>query len=595
MKMKIIEIEIQYFRSIEKLIITPDKMNILIGDNNSGKSNILKALNLFFNGETGYEEKFIFQHDHNYKDCRKKQNVSIRIKFELFGYKYVKYVEEKKTWLSSNNLSDYNRSTYIKYMDKNGNQQELLGRTNKFYNSKRYFYVPAMRSKEYFADILGQLYLSMYYYNAQDILDSAHEFEGKLTDLIKAFFTTLQEKSPVEQNDNQIETATLPDDLTHIFENLDIRTQGGISLNRRGDGVRSWQIPIMLKYIYDSINKKSGSSTPIFWGIEEPENNIELSATFKLANLLQEYSNSCQTFITTHSPAIYSLQGNSNVLTYHVNRVMGSHSQYQKVNEIDAIHDEGLLNLIAPYVAEKEKELFESKEALKTAENNLRSYYNQNILMVEGESDKIIFEKILQILDKNIPVISCDSAPNSIHKAKAWMHHQTAQRSSSNIAIVILDDDEPGNKAKEKINTYKDKEINNNNQNCLHAICIPKKQIVIDMLKKFQIPIDLEKFYPLSAYQKAIKENWIAKISNEKIDSRIKIKDFYKSSYDIIKDYYDIIKDDKNGAPGLEKYFLCYEVPMDKKTKLAEYVSNLDNFATEMKCLIYICERKNLT
>jgi len=47
-------IEINNFRSIVKLEkgLNPNHLNIIVGQNDIGKSNFLKALNLFFNGET---------------------------------------------------------------------------------------------------------------------------------------------------------------------------------------------------------------------------------------------------------------------------------------------------------------------------------------------------------------------------------------------------------------------------------------------------------------------------------------------------------------------------------------------------------------
>ena len=44
------KIEIQYFRSIYRTIITGvEDINVITGKNDVGKSNILRALNLFFN------------------------------------------------------------------------------------------------------------------------------------------------------------------------------------------------------------------------------------------------------------------------------------------------------------------------------------------------------------------------------------------------------------------------------------------------------------------------------------------------------------------------------------------------------------------
>jgi len=44
--MKIEQIEIVNFRSIQELVILPKKLNAIIGKNSSGKTNILKAIDL---------------------------------------------------------------------------------------------------------------------------------------------------------------------------------------------------------------------------------------------------------------------------------------------------------------------------------------------------------------------------------------------------------------------------------------------------------------------------------------------------------------------------------------------------------------------
>ena len=62
--MKIIDrIEIHRFRSIGDESIPTDEINIFSGLNNSGKSNILRALNLFFNFQTSYDSPHTFEKD----------------------------------------------------------------------------------------------------------------------------------------------------------------------------------------------------------------------------------------------------------------------------------------------------------------------------------------------------------------------------------------------------------------------------------------------------------------------------------------------------------------------------------------------------
>ena len=55
------KIEIQYFRSIYWESITEvSGLNVLTGKNDAGKSNVLKALNLFFNNQTDSGVDFDF-------------------------------------------------------------------------------------------------------------------------------------------------------------------------------------------------------------------------------------------------------------------------------------------------------------------------------------------------------------------------------------------------------------------------------------------------------------------------------------------------------------------------------------------------------
>ena len=57
--MKLKKIEITKFRSIDSVSIDIDNLAILIGENNSGKSNILRALELFYQDSVrGINEEF---------------------------------------------------------------------------------------------------------------------------------------------------------------------------------------------------------------------------------------------------------------------------------------------------------------------------------------------------------------------------------------------------------------------------------------------------------------------------------------------------------------------------------------------------------
>ena len=57
------KISIRNFRSIASCRIDLSNMNVFSGCNDSGKSNLLKALNLFFNNKTDHDTEFDFNND----------------------------------------------------------------------------------------------------------------------------------------------------------------------------------------------------------------------------------------------------------------------------------------------------------------------------------------------------------------------------------------------------------------------------------------------------------------------------------------------------------------------------------------------------
>ena len=59
------QIEVTNFRSIKYTKIDCSAYNLFCGQNDVGKSNILKALNLFFNQETDFKTPFDFSTDYN--------------------------------------------------------------------------------------------------------------------------------------------------------------------------------------------------------------------------------------------------------------------------------------------------------------------------------------------------------------------------------------------------------------------------------------------------------------------------------------------------------------------------------------------------
>ncbi len=80
------KIEIDSFRSVHQIIFDANNVNIFSGLNDVGKSNILKALNLFFMGQTDFGASYDFEKDYSkvslaaaQRSNKKKQQIRIKI------------------------------------------------------------------------------------------------------------------------------------------------------------------------------------------------------------------------------------------------------------------------------------------------------------------------------------------------------------------------------------------------------------------------------------------------------------------------------------------------------------------------------------
>jgi len=77
--MKIAQLHIEHFRSIQSLDFSPGNYSVLIGENNSGKSNILRALQLVI-GETWPSERLFSENEFYNLDTSKE--ILIRVLFD---------------------------------------------------------------------------------------------------------------------------------------------------------------------------------------------------------------------------------------------------------------------------------------------------------------------------------------------------------------------------------------------------------------------------------------------------------------------------------------------------------------------------------
>ena len=340
-------VTIRYFRSVYTLNLSNCKdLNVFSGKNDVGKSNIIKALNLFFNQETDYGKKYCFEDDYSLlrkeevkKDSiRGQQFISITVSFNRGG-RMEKSLPPKfsvtRRW--DMHSSNYKESTNVhnhmkRYAEKNGlnYSEKTTNRVlNQFLNQIKYIYIPAIKDESVFNDTLDML---------QNVLFSSKRVKT-LDKPIKEANNLLQESVSEIQNDfytatgikNNIE---IPDTLNFSKGLLRVDTtvdNGIVGIEKHGDGIKVHYIPKILDYIAKNSNKY------YIWGFEEPENSYEYLRCLQVAKEFEtQYSKNSQIFITSHSPAFYSHHSEEKEVKY----ILLRDSKTQIETNVDSIDEE---------------------------------------------------------------------------------------------------------------------------------------------------------------------------------------------------------------------------------------------------------------
>src|SRR3989338_6598844 len=170
----------------------------------------------------------------------------------------------------------------------------------------RYRYVRGVKSQSFFSDLLGDLHDTLAIAIEKDLKSASDKFSSEIKKSTEGISLEIKEKIKL------LSVLDLPSDLRNIFRSLEFITgDTKISLEQRGDGIKTRHIPIILKFIAEQENIQKVKGSPIvstIWGYEEPENSLEMLAALDLARNFYDYAQKTQILITTHSPAFYSLE-----------------------------------------------------------------------------------------------------------------------------------------------------------------------------------------------------------------------------------------------------------------------------------------------
>lgn len=345
------KVEIVKFRSIYKQTISLGDLSVFSGKNNSGKSNVLKALNLFFNTESSFKTPYDHAKDYNIAytgQAGGPREIVIKLHFHPTGTGALRFdFAISRSFRLGSGPGEFqyhsdNEGIQKKITDGDGNVRRQF---TTFLNKIKYIYVPAVRDKEFVAEMMLMF---------ENLLEDDKGLQFKRN--IKSLSDILESKSQdISEDFNKFiglsATASLSTSIRDVLSAARIYVETGIKTQRikgeartyiekvdlfsSGDGILMSYIPHFLVHVFGKISNKN-----FILGFEEPENSLEYAKVQALAeSFFSEFSLSAQILVTTHSPAFIKLRESEEerIKFYRVYILPDDLTQASQIKEIEEI------------------------------------------------------------------------------------------------------------------------------------------------------------------------------------------------------------------------------------------------------------------
>ena len=551
--MKLVKFSVTNFRSITSAHKIPlADTTILIGRNNEGKSNILKALSLSMNAlqEHALRERIrgslwrrpsyrIDDDDHYFwqrdfpislQSRRSNKQSIFKLEFTLTNEEIGEFKNEIKSNLNGTlpieiRIGEDNRP--IIKVSKTGRGAKTLNaksaRIADFVAKRIFFnYIPAIRTDKEAISVISEML-----YQELRILERDPKYLKAIkviNDLQKPILETLSRRisEPLSEflpNINNV-TIEIPDNprRVHFRRDFEVIIDDGTPTNIafKGDGIKSLAALALLK----NRDIKTGIS---IIAIEEPESHLHPSAIHQLNEIISSLSDKNQLIITTHNPLFVD-----------------------RVNiKSNVIIDNGK--------AAPAKNIRQIRELLgvKASDNLVNANYT---LVVEGEEDKIALTsllssesaKISKALKNNLFVIEPIGGAGNLSYVLSLLQNSLC------VYHVLLDHDESGRDSFEKAQRDKLLTI----KNCTFTNCLGMPN------SEFEDCIDV------NIYKNVIQEEFGVNLDSPKFRSNKKWSERMKNVFmDQGKPWNDSIKQKV-------KYIVANCVSKGPRAALNEHKSN---------------------
>lgn len=260
------QIYIKNFKAFEKISIPIDKHNILIGENDAGKSTVLQALDIFFNQEK-IDKSFV-------RDTNDPVEIGILVNKEFYKKTFAPTTYKLNS--SSDNISD------IEYL--------------------RYIYIPVSTYDP--KQLITQLAIAKTISNTREQL--LEELKTTLQNSIDEVIDGIDNELIIVNNDS---TTIVGEQVLKYDSAIKFNvSSNGIPVESRGSGFqKNLMYALLVGNNYDNV----------IVGIDEIENSFSIN---NCQSIILELQNKIgQTLITTHSKKIMEVRSMANIIPLFTN------------------------------------------------------------------------------------------------------------------------------------------------------------------------------------------------------------------------------------------------------------------------------------
>lgn len=456
--MKIKKIHIKRFRSILDLKLEIDTENnyaTICGANNSGKTNVLKALNIFFN-----PTDYIFKDDvpnHKLGSRGGATYPEITLTFSKNSIDYTIKRDYGKDGLESESIEK------ITFTDGKQVRTDLDSKEiPKILNQIAFFFIPAINIS--FPKLINNLIDDVYELEYEKTRFSGlkkelkDSFDKYTKGLIEILNKLAAEINPIfkEFNDNWSVSFENTSDVKKfkdlISEDVEfyLNDLSNRNIQGKGSGLQRLGYILLHSKMIAKLKKKS-----VLLCIDEPDVYLHQGLQKKLHSHLLDISQNNQVLITSHSQTFIDCYKLNNVFLLDLEigdeiLYKRTGSKYHPLNTclIDIKVDNGLKKI---------------REYLGVSDEDFELLDNYNVI-VEGESDKKYLTEFANFFGISAPNIISSGGASKIDKYLEFYNNFYHDRDFKPKIRVVFDNDDEGrkefNRINGKINSFKNLKIN---------------------------------------------------------------------------------------------------------------------------------------